>query len=148
VGECRATGGGEDDCNCIVSCRNECEEQHGEAAVQAYIASGCKSGVDEPTEPPRESQCGGSCLHVVYGKDCSDGQWGGGESFVQVCENGRNVARHYEKADCQGAKVNEWVEDSDCQRKATETSANGTILYESKWCDGEEPVRSLCTEKG
>ena len=65
-----------------------------------------------------------------------------------VCAPGVNFSEHYEDANCQGSIVNRWREDSDCQNVAPETNSDGSVLYESKWCDGDRPIRSLCTEQG
>jgi len=138
-------------CNtCIAEqCRAACEEQHGTEAIQAYIVGGCNDvSVYETNEDPHGSGCGGQCRHEVYGEICSLGTWGGGQSFMQVCENGVNYAKHYGNADCQGAIVNEWAEDSACQNEYHERTEDGTALYESKWCNGSTPMWSLCTVQG
>jgi len=128
-------------------CRSVCEEQHGKVPLQYYIDGGCKNNEEQKDykESPRGSSCGDSCHHEVYGDKCTFGTWGGGQYFKQVCINGVNYAQHFIDASCNGPVVNEW-EEKGCHPYGSEKDKHGNQVFESKWCDGSTPMKSLCVK--
>ena len=129
-------------------CRSVCEEEHGTDGVQHFIDSGCPEGPRdegerEYQEPPRGASCGGLCHHEVYGETCERGTWGGGQYFIQICIEGVNYAQHYNDSSCAGEIVNSWPENG-CHPYGSEKDEHGNQVFESKWCNGTVPMKSLC----